>query len=96
LTGRFYSAGTFGDETIRQLLSSVGLIFIIETKGKEFFIVGGEGNGFATTYERNTGASVSDDPAHNITFVAVEQAQPLKRFLVTDYATTKAYLEGLE
>ena len=97
LTGRFYSPGVATDKTIVQLTQAIGLIFVIETKGKEFFIVGGEGNGFATAHTKNTGASVSDDPAVQITFVAKEQARPMKRFIVgSGYADTKAYLEGLE
>jgi hypothetical protein len=97
LTGRFYPAGVSSDKAIVQLTTAVGIIFVIETKGKEFYIVGGEGNGFATVYEKNTGASVADDPAVQITFVAKEQGRPLKRFIVgSGYADTKAYLEGLE
>ena len=81
------------DQTIENLL--VGdFAFIMETRNREFFIIGGT-NGMRSTGEggRNTGQTAQSDVSDILTFVGEERALPL-RFFDTDYATTLAKLEG--
>jgi hypothetical protein len=80
------------DETIEEL--SVADVFIIMETNNNEFVVYGIDNGLAmSAATQNTGQESASDITDTLTFMGEERRKP-RRFLVTDYAGTLAYLEA--
>jgi hypothetical protein len=76
----------------RMAVASPGII--LETNNQEF-IVFGYGNGLdMTAGVQNSGTESASDITDQLTLTGEERGKP-KRFLITDYETTLAYLESL-
>ena len=73
-------------------VSNVGLI--LETNNREFILYGTYNGLEMTAGVQNTGQADASDIADLLTFTGAEEGKP-KKILITDYATTKAYLETL-
>lgn len=81
------------DQVIEALLvADVGLI--LETNNREFILYGTYNGLEMTAGVGNTGQADASDVSETLTFTGAEEEKP-KRILITDYATTKAYLETL-
>ena len=81
------------DEVLEALLvAEVGII--LETNNKEFILYGGFNGMDQDSGNQNTGQTAESDIADVLVFQGEEELMP-KRILVTDYETTKNYLETL-
>lgn len=82
------------DQMIEDLsVADVGAI--IETNNEEFLLYGAYIGLRLSAGEQNSGTEFGSDITDQITLQGGEKSKPLRIFN-TDYATTKAYLEGLE
>jgi len=81
------------DTTIEDLGVS-DVAFILESNNKEFFLYGVENGMEQTEGVQTSGQESTTNIGDILTFVGEEQKKPL-RILITDYATTKAYIESL-
>lgn len=80
------------DEVIEELaVANVGII--LETNNKEFVVYGADNGLDMTAGTQNSGQEAASDITDTLTFTGEERKKP-RRFLVTDYATTLAYLEA--
>ncbi len=68
---------------------------IVETRNREFYIYGIDNGMNLAAAVQNSGAVAASDISNILTFEGEENSLP-KRMLVTDYATTLAYLEAAE
>lgn len=81
------------DEVIEELsVADVGVI--LETNNKEFIVYGKDNGLEMTAGTQTSGSESASDITDTLTFTGEERKKP-RRFLVTDYATTLAYLENL-
>lgn len=74
------------------LTSCVGII--LESNNQEFFLYGIQNGLDQTEGTQNTGQEQTSDVAYSMTFTGAEPEMP-KRILITDYDTTKNYLDDL-
>ena len=74
------------------LTSSVGII--LEDNNQEFLLYGIQNGLDQTEGAQNTGQEQASDIAYSVTFSGAEPDLP-KRVLLTDYVTTKNYLDNL-
>lgn len=80
------------DEIIEELtVADVGII--LETNNNEFIVYGKDNGLEMTAGSQNSGQESASDITDTLTFTGEERYKP-KRFLVTDYTTTLAYLEA--
>jgi hypothetical protein len=81
------------DTTVEDLAVS-DVAFILEDNNQQFFLYGAYNGMEQTEGVQTTGQEATTNIGDVLTFVGEEQKKPL-RILVTDYATTKAYIESL-
>lgn len=74
------------------IVGNFGLI--LEDNNENFFLYGALNGMEVTEGTQNTGQDTNSDISDNLTFTGEEKKKP-RRIIVTDYATTKSYLEGL-
>lgn len=80
------------DEIIEELtVADVGII--LETNNNEFIVYGKDNGLEMTAGSQNSGQESASDITDTLTFTGEERYKP-KRFLVTDYTTTLAYLDA--
>jgi hypothetical protein len=80
------------DEVIEELtVADVGVI--LETNNNEFIVYGKDNGLEMTAGTQNSGQESASDITDTLTFTGEERYKP-KRFLVTDYTTTLAYLDA--
>lgn len=80
------------DEIIEELtVADVGVI--LETNNNEFIVYGKDNGLEMTAGSQNSGQESASDITDTLTFTGEERYKP-KRFLVTDYTTTLAYLDA--
>jgi hypothetical protein len=80
------------DEVIEELsVADVGVI--LETNNREFIVYGIDNGLEMTAGSQNSGSESGSDITDTLTFTGEERRKP-RRFLVTDYATTLAYLDA--
>jgi hypothetical protein len=86
---------TPADLSVIEALTTATVGVIIETNNKEFVLYGKDNGLEMTAQTQNTGQVAASDTTYTITFEGEERDLP-KFILDTDYATTLAYLVGLE
>jgi len=89
---KFFATTPTDDQVIEDMLVA-DLVFIVETKNKEFKVYGIDAGCAMTEATQNSGQEGAGDTTDTLTFLGEEIDLP-KRFLATDYATTKALLES--
>lgn len=93
-TVKFLTLSTQDDVEIQRFIQAEDMFIIYKDNNDQFFI-SGYGNGLA--YEpgpiQTTGQASGDDVSDTIILAGVEKTKPL-RFLVTDVASTIAYLDA--
>lgn len=89
---KFFSTTPTDDQVIEDMLVA-DLVFIVETKNKEFKVYGIDAGCAMTEATQDSGQEGASDTTDTLTFLGEEIDLP-KRFFLTDYATTKALLES--
>ena len=84
---------TPADDDVIEELAVADVFTILETNNREFIIYGIDNGMDMTAATQNTGQESASDISDTLTFQGEERSKP-RRFLVTDYATTLAYLEA--
>lgn len=90
---KIFSSDPTDDTAIENLLNA-NMFAVVEDNNEQFFIYGGYAGMEVIEITRSTQAKTGDT-AFNIQMEGQEKSLPL-RVLSTDYATTKALLEGYE
>lgn len=90
---KMYSDNCTDDQIVEELLvASVGII--LETNNKEFKLYGAFNGMDQVGGQQSSGQVAASDISDTLIFQGEEQSLP-KHILITDYATTKNYLETL-
>ena len=82
------------EDTVMETLLTASVGIIIEDNNQEFLLYGIQNGLDQTEGVQNTGQEPASDIAYSLTFAGAEPDLP-KRVLVTDYDTTKNYLDNL-
>jgi len=81
------------EDSVVEEMGVADLVFVVQDNNEEFFILGGTNGMEQIEGVQNSGAESASDVSENLTFQGDEKTKPL-RFLDTDFATSKATLEG--
>ncbi len=82
------------EDTVLEVLLTSCVGIILEDNNQEFLLYGIQAGMDQIEGAQNTGQEQASDVAYSLTFSGSEPELP-KRILVTDYNTTKAYLDNL-